>query len=454
MQKRNSLMKSIIYYVIIGAILIGAYQIFQKYNFEDFVKAEYQIRLSKFERDKKVKCTKNNSYKIESPEYNDAMFYKTIAVTPNTPYKVTCKIKTENVKTRNENTDAGAHICLGETLEKSDNVTGTTDWTKVEFYFNSKNRTEVDLGFRLGGYEDNAMGTAWFSDFTIESGITDETNKWNILCVLFDNTDVNIAQNGANKNVKLSLTQTDKDDISICMRRFKDAMEELSLGKMRIQYDIAEIAAPIKSMSYDEKNGYYVSGYNIKDVLDPYVKQGKYDHIFVAFRTGNLNQKNAIPINDWIGLGFMEYRGIGFSNVRLPDDDSNYIYKYDVRVNTFPEEVLIHEFLHTLERNAEEYEYERPELHDNSKYGYESKPLVGLKEWYKDYINKDIKTSSGKIGLPPEIYNKKPAKTTDFEYSHSLDALKEPENIIEELNNIVHRVITLFSTPKQIEEES
>lgn len=297
-----------------------------------------------------------------------------------------------------------------------------------------------------------ACGTAWFSDFKIESGIADETNTWNFLCILFDNVDVNIEKNGVNQNIKLGLTQTDKDDMGICMRRFENAIEEMSLGKMKANYDIIETTTPITRMSYDEENGYHVSGYDIREVIDSYIDEGKYDHIFVAFRTGDINQRDAIPVNDWIGLGSMEYRGIGFSNIRLPDDDSNYVYKYDTRINTFPEEVLIHEFLHTLERNAEEYGYKRPELHDNEKYGYTNKALIGLKEWYQDYMNKEIKTASGeKIGLPSEVYTKKPAKATCFEFSHEINVFNEPENIIEELNNIVDKVSNLFSALKQIQ---
>jgi len=163
-----------------------------------------------------------------------------------------------------------------------------------------------------------------------------------------------------------------------------------------------------------------------------------------------INQRNAIPVNDWIGLGSMEYRGIGFSNIRLPDDDSNYIYKYDTRINIFPEEVLIHEFLHTLERNAEEYGEQRPELHSNEEYGYENKPLLGLKEWYQDYINQTIKTNKGNIGLPSLIYTKKPAKEANFAYSRELQAFKEPENILEELNNIWNKIRKLFMVAQQI----
>lgn len=150
-QKKSNLIKNIISTIIIIVILVVAYQIYQKYNFNNFVKAEYKLGTSKFERDN----LENNSYKIENADYNDAMFYETVKVTPNTAYKVTCRIKTKDVKTKKENTDSGAHICIADTTEKSDNVIGTSDWTLVTFYFNSKNRSKVDIGFRLGGFEDN-----------------------------------------------------------------------------------------------------------------------------------------------------------------------------------------------------------------------------------------------------------------------------------------------------------
>ena len=45
---------------------------------------------------------------------------------------------------------------------------------------------------------------------------------------------------------------------------------------------------------------------------------------------------------------------------------ADYIYKYDSRINAFPEEVFLHEFLHSLERNAQEYGYDRPEYSRSS----------------------------------------------------------------------------------------
>ena len=138
----------------------------------------------------------------------------------------------------------------------------------------------------------------------------------------------------------------------------------------------------------------------------------------------------------------MDYYGIGYSNIRLPNSSRSYIYKYDTRINTFPEEVLLHEFLHSLERTAEEYNYKIPALHDNEKYGYKNQSLIGLKNWYEDYMNKNIMTSSGYVGLPEEVYRLKPAKNSDFEYSYNIDEFQEPQNIIEEIRQLFKNVVT------------
>ena len=130
-----------------------------------------------------------------------------------------------------------------------------------------------------------------------------------------------------------------------------------------------------------------------------------------------------------IGLDFggMDLHGIGYSNIRLPNDQKSYIYTYDSRVNTFPEEVFVHEFLHSLERILMEYEYDIPQLHDNKKYGYEEQRLIGLKQWYKDYMTCNITTSNGgKTGLDSIVYNLKPSHESNFKYALEVDFSKEP----------------------------
>ena len=70
-------------------------------------------------------------------------------------------VKTQDIVTTKEVSNAGANISIADTVEKSKSITGTSDWQKLEFIFNSKNRTSVKLGFRLGGYDDNCITRKW-----------------------------------------------------------------------------------------------------------------------------------------------------------------------------------------------------------------------------------------------------------------------------------------------------
>lgn len=136
----------------------------------------------------------------------------------------------------------------------------------------------------------------------------------------------------------------------------------------------------------------------------------------------------------------MDYYGIGFSNIRLPNSSQSYMYKYDARVNLFPEEVFLHEFLHSLERTSLEYGYERPELHSYAEYGYSEQKLVGLKEWYKDYMNCTI---NGKLGLNKIVYTLKPTKPSQFNYSIKLNEFEE-YNLIDNVKNMFINIAGLF----------
>lgn len=154
-----------------------------------------------------------------------------------------------------------------------------------------------------------------------------------------------------------------------------------------------------------------------------------------------------------LDFGGMDLHGIGYSNIRLPNDQKSYIYTYDSRINTFPEEVFVHEFLHSLERILMEYGYDIPQLHDNEKYGYKEQRLVGLKQWYNDYMTCNITTSNGsKTGLDPIVYNLKPSHESNFKYAVELDFSKEPQNIIEEIKGLLENIFNMFGKKQTIEQ--
>lgn len=270
----------IITIIILCILLVYAYNYYQSNNFNDFVKSEASLYKSQFKRDNIIKYGENRSYEIISPDYNDAMFYKTINVEKNQPYKITCMVKTENVESEDEISGVGAHISIEGSTERSVAIQGTNDWQEIELIFNSKNRETINIGFRLGGNLGQAKGKAWFSDFKLEEGNLENNNDWKFACFIFKNTDVNLNGN----EIKLQVTNNDISDIKDTVRRFENSCYTLSEGKMTANCDIYEIDTPITELSYDEEFGYYVSPENVEEQIKNIVQQNDYDHIFVVLR--------------------------------------------------------------------------------------------------------------------------------------------------------------------------
>ncbi|MBQ3409206.1 MAG: hypothetical protein IJH12_08405 [Clostridia bacterium] len=406
--------------------------VYKRIGYGYFKKAISRSGVTFFTRDNKIKYSDMNSYKIENKDYNNATFYKKIKLKKNTPYKITCMIKTEGVEILNKRYEnSGAKISILDTIEQSEAVTGTKDWQKVTLMFNSKQNEELNVGFMLGGDSNsgNVRGTAWFSDLKIEEGNYDEENNWNFACFIFKNVDVNLLDT----NYSYSMSNKDINQIESCMDRFKNSCQEMSNNKMSVTYRIIEINEPITELSYDENKGYYIDPKNVSKQVDKYINSENFDHIFVCTRLND--DKSSIPIKNWIGLGGMEYREKGFSNIRMPTLSTSTQYIYNEKNNQFPEEVFIHEFLHTLERNAEKFGYSVPALHDNENYGYSKTEFNGLYNWYKDYMNKNIGTE--KMGLDEEIYMLKPLDDDNFINSKDLNEFEDVKNIWERLKLVL-----------------
>ncbi len=308
MAKKNigSKIINLIFIIIVLVILSKIYGVYKKYNYNGFTKAEYNVGFTKFTRDKGIKYNYNYSYKLESKDFNDAIFYKKFKVEPNTPYKLTCMVKTENVENEDNKKNSGAQIAIVGSTETSDGIVGTNDWQMLEFIFDSKNREEVEIGFRLGGNESNSRGIAWFSDFKLEQGVKDNSNNWNVACFIIKNLSVNID----NQKLELNMSISDIQNMKSNMERFKKSANTLSNGKMTVDYDIFEIDDPVTSVTYSEEFAYYLDPSDVKDIIKKYLKNEEYDYIFVAVRLGDTYENIEIPVNDWIGLrrnGFKWY---------------------------------------------------------------------------------------------------------------------------------------------------
>ena len=172
------------------------------------------------------------------------------------------------------------NVNISEEELKEKNLIRVNDWKEIELIFNSKDREEVNIGFRLGGNLGEAKGKAWFSEFSLEEGIPESNSNWKFACFIFNNTSVNINNN----QVSLEVTQNDVRDIEDTISRFENSCYTLSEGKMRAKCDIYEINTPLSKLSYDEEFGYYVAPEDVEEQIKTTIEENNYDHIFVVVR--------------------------------------------------------------------------------------------------------------------------------------------------------------------------
>lgn len=434
-QKGRIKIASILLLIILIILLILAFNMYKKNYFSGFEKgtADY-LAATKFSRDSKIKYSEEKSFKIENSDFSDAAFYKEIEVEPNTPYKITCMVKTENIECKDINKDGGLTIGVLDTTQYSYPIQGTNDWQPIEFIFNSYNKTSLKVSFRLGGNENECKGIAWFSDIKLEKGISNKDSEWNIACIIIDEIDVEIE--GTRYN--LFTNNEDIENVKLNLNRFSEDCYKYSNKIMTANCDLYHLETPLTTISYSEEHGYYISYNDIEKYLYNQMKEKEYDHIFVVCRMENEDGTLKIPIKEnWIDLGGMDIHGIGYSLIRINSNSNKYTYKFGI-TNQMPEEVFLHEFLHTLERNTMESGYEIPELHDYELYGYSEKSAESLMIWYKDYMQGKIydEKTGEYIGLNETSYYTQPFNNDNFKYSVEITLYEDPENLFEEVQTI------------------
>jgi thermitase len=123
---------------------------------------------STFIWDTDQKHSGSRSIKIANSYNNDARWIQTVYVQPNSNYRLSGWIKTQIVAHSPDSRDVGANLSVMGNLEYTNGLIGTNDWTYVSLSFNTGDRTQIDVGARLGMYSGTTTGIAWFDDLKLE----------------------------------------------------------------------------------------------------------------------------------------------------------------------------------------------------------------------------------------------------------------------------------------------
>lgn len=108
---------------------------------------------------------------------NDARLCQSMPVSPGVAYRVSARVKTENVGSAT----AGALIAIEPRVADSIDVKGTQDWQRIEVSATNADQSTWDVCLRLGSYANLNTGTAWFSDVRVEAigtSLPPEGSRW------------------------------------------------------------------------------------------------------------------------------------------------------------------------------------------------------------------------------------------------------------------------------------
>jgi len=112
----------------------------------------------------KVQHSGKRSLRIRSENGADSSWHTVVQVEPHTDYRLSAWIKTVNIRGAQ---GAMLNVHGHQYRTKTTALQRTNDWTEVEVFFNSGDRTKVDINCLYGGWG-TSTGTAFFDDVALQ----------------------------------------------------------------------------------------------------------------------------------------------------------------------------------------------------------------------------------------------------------------------------------------------
>jgi len=131
----------------------------------ELVKWEAKPGTNKYQRDGIEKQAGSFSVKLEHHDFADSRWTQSVLVEPNTKYVLSAWVKTDGV----DNEGRGAYLQVGQAGKKSELLTGTRAWQKLELKFETGSaQNEITVLCRLGDYGAPNIGTVYFDQIELK----------------------------------------------------------------------------------------------------------------------------------------------------------------------------------------------------------------------------------------------------------------------------------------------
>lgn len=106
--------------------------------------------------------------RIDNPQPCDSSAGQKVTVKPGARYRMTAWVKTKDLRPENPKSKLGATLSVMGGFMHSTDLLDSGGWKKISFEFTNKEKTELEVGVRVGYYGTLVTGTAWFTDVNLE----------------------------------------------------------------------------------------------------------------------------------------------------------------------------------------------------------------------------------------------------------------------------------------------
>ncbi len=280
-------------------------------------------------------------------------------------------------------------------------------------------------------------GGRWNGYEQLKNLVADKTNgnhpppdrDWKVLVLVYVNTQLpamTFPDGRAVSGTPLSASMTKPDGskstvdhVRQTAREFASKARSLSGQRMKVRLFIAEIRRPISSLT-PEGSGHYLGPSDIRQELDAYAPEGRYDSVIAVWRNddGTKQGPNLSGVGS-TGLGLATARLIGTPQARYTDGTNGATYA----MVTLPynhgrfgggvepaSSILLHEWLHGVEAVYRDWTPQWANafpncgdvfLHCAGSYGFTFQTGPGWDRWYEQQMRGTV---SGRFGVPADAW--------------------------------------------------
>lgn len=227
----------------------------------------------------------------------------------------------------------------------------------------------------------------------LSSPVQGQTNPvaWKMLILVYPEVDATyIDEDGASHYIAHSMAPADYQFFLSVLDQIPATIADWSAGRAEVQTTIVTVNEPIRSLNANGEP----SEYQARAEIDRYNPGGIYDSIMMVYSLHEGWVAGVASVGTTSAAN-----GAGFGVIHLP-------INYSLWDLTYPEEIVVHEWLHNVEGFYRGLGYSVPGLHDGELYGYAPDPNFegSWHQWYRDYMQHQIWTGTEFIGVPLDAW--------------------------------------------------